>query len=87
VTNDVYSTTNRIISVVKGAGNFTVNALGTPGAKYYLVTSGIIKTAMTNWTAVAGSTNTASTPNGTWSFPVSAAAPAYYRAVAVNPHP
>jgi hypothetical protein len=87
VTNVVYSTTNRITSVVKGSGNFTVSALGTPGAKYYLVTSGNIKTAMTNWTAVAGSTNTASTPSGTWSATVSAAAPAYYRAVAVNPHP
>jgi hypothetical protein len=88
VTNVVYSTTNRITAVVKGAGStFTVSALGTPGAQYYLVTSGNIKTAMGSWTPVAGSTNTAATPSGTWSATVSAAAPAYYRAVAVNPHP
>jgi hypothetical protein len=88
VTNVVYSTTNRITSVVKSAGStFTVNALGTPGAKYYLVSSGNIKTAMGSWTPVTGSTNTASTPNGTWSCIVSNSSPAYYRARAVNPAP
>ena len=88
VYNITYSTTNRITSVVNNRnGTFTVNVLGTPGAQYYLVTSGNIKTAMGSWTTVAGSTTTASSPNGTWSYTVSAGAPAYYRSVAVNPHP
>ena len=83
----VLSTTNRIISVVKnGSTNFTVNALGTPGAQYYLVSSGNIKTNMANWTAVAATTNTASA-GGTWSCFVSNSSPAYYRARAVNPAP
>jgi hypothetical protein len=87
VTNVVYSTTNRITSVVKSAGTtFTVSALGTPGAQYYLVSSGNIKTAMGSWTPVTGSTNTASA-GGTWSCTVSNSNPAYYRSVAVNPHP
>ena len=88
VTNVIYSTTNRLTSVVKnGGGSFTVNALGTPGAQYYMVTSGSITNHMANWTPVAGSTNTASSPNGTWSCVVSNSSPAYYRSVAVNPHP
>jgi hypothetical protein len=87
VTNVVYSTTNRITSVVKSAGStFTVNAVGTPGAQYYLVTSGNIKTAIGSWTPVAGTTNTASV-GGTWSCTVSGSAPAYYRSKAVNPAP
>ena len=87
VTNVVYSTTNRITSVVKSAGStFTVNALGTPGSQYYLVSSGNIKTALTSWTPVTGSTNTASV-GGTWSCTVSNSSPAYYRSKAVNPAP
>ena len=87
VTNVIYSTTNRLTSVVKSGSSFIVNALGTPGAQYYMVTSHSITNHMTNWTPVAGSTNTASTPNGTWSCTVSGSAPSYYRSVAVNPHP
>ena len=42
---------------------------------------------MAAWTPVAGSTNTASSVDGTWSCVVSNPAPAYYRPVAVNPAP
>jgi hypothetical protein len=89
VTNIVYSTTNVVTSVTKGAvaGTFNLNARGTPGAQYYVVSSGNIRTNMTNWTAVVGSTNTASTPSGTWSCVVSNTSPAYYRVRAVNPAP
>jgi hypothetical protein len=88
VTNVVYSTTNIITSISNNHnGTFTLNARGTPGAQYYMVTSGSIKASMTNWTALASSTNTASSPGGTWSCTVSGSAPAYYRSVAVNPHP
>jgi hypothetical protein len=83
----VLSTTNRITSVVNNHnGTFTVNVLGTPGAQYYLVTSGNIKTPLASWTTVVGSSSTAS-GGGTWSYTVSASGPAYYRSVAVNPHP
>jgi hypothetical protein len=88
VTNVVYSTTNIINSISNNHnGTFTLNVRGTPGAQYYMVTSGSIKASMTNWTALASSTNTASSPGGTWSCTVSGSAPAYYRAVALNPHP
>jgi hypothetical protein len=88
VRNVIYSTTNCITSITNNRnGTFTVNALGTPGAQYYLITSENIKMTMASWTPVVGSTNTASTPNGTWSCTVNRSAPAYYRAVAVNPAP
>jgi len=83
------STTNVILSISNNHnGTFTLKALGTPGAQYYLVTSGSITNHMTNWTAVANITNiTASPADGTWSCVVSNPAPAYYRPVAVNPAP
>jgi hypothetical protein len=89
VTNSVvYSHTNIVLSLVNNRnGTFTLNLRGTPGGQYYVVTSGNIKTAMTAWTPVVGSTNTAASSDGTWSCLVSNAAPAYYRPVAVNPAP
>jgi hypothetical protein len=84
----IYSQTNSIVSVVNNHnGTFTLNFTGTPGAQYYVVAQSNPNVHMTNWTLVAGSTNTATSPNGTWSCVVSNAAPAYYRAVAVNPAP
>jgi Bacterial Ig-like domain (group 3) len=84
----IYSTTNAVVSLVNNHnGTYTLNLLGTPGAQYYVVTSGNIKAAMATWTPVAGSTNNASSPSGTWSCVVSNPAPAYYRPVAVNPAP
>jgi len=90
VTNNViYSQTNRVLSVVShNDGTYTLNFTGTPGAKYYVVASGDIKAHMATWIPVAGTTNiVASNPSGAWSCVVSNPAPAYYRAVAVNPAP
>ena len=89
VTNNViYSQTNVIASVVNHHnGTYTLNLVGTPGAQYYVVGQRKSQAHMTNWTPVAGSTNTASSPDGTWSCVVSNPAPAYYRPVAVNPAP
>ena len=80
VTNFVFT------SVAKGptAGTFVLNARGMPGTQYYVVSHGNIKTNMTNWTAVVGSTNTV-TPSGTWSCTVSNSSPAFYRGRAVTP--
>ena len=70
VTNNViYSQTNIVASVVNHHnGTFTLNLIGTPGAQYYVVASTNINAHMANWTAVVGSTNTASSPSGTWSL-------------------
>ena len=89
MTNSViYSTVNKILSITNNHnGTYTLNLLGTPGAQYYVVTSGNIKAPMSAWTPVVGSTNTASNPGGTWSCVVSNPAPAYYRPIAVNPAP
>ena len=89
VTNSViYSRTNSITSVANHHdGAYTLNFTGTAGARYYVVSSGSVGAHMTNWTPVAGSTNTASSPLGTWSCVVSNPAPAFYRAKAVNPAP
>jgi autotransporter-associated beta strand protein len=81
------SATNYILSIVDlGGGSYQLNFQGTAGAKYYVVTSSDVATAMSSWTPVVGSTNTAGT-GGAWSATVSGAAPAYYRGVAETPCP
>ncbi len=86
--NVIYSQTNVIVSVVNHRdGTYTLNLVGTPGAEYYVLNSGDITAHMPTWTPVAGSTNTASPSDGTWSCVVSNPAPAYYCPVAVNPAP
>jgi hypothetical protein len=81
------SATNYILSIVDlGGGSYQLNFQGTAGAKYYVVTSSDVATAMSSWTPVVGSTNTAGT-GGAWSATVSGAAPAYYRGVATDPCP
>jgi hypothetical protein len=89
VTNSfIYSAFNEILSISNNHnGTYTLNLHGTAGAQYYVVASGNIKAPMSAWTPVAGSTNAASNPGGTWSCVVSNAAPAYYRPIAVNPAP
>jgi hypothetical protein len=83
-----YSQTNVLLSIVdSGAGTFTLNLLGTPGASYYLVANGDVSTPIASWSAITYSTNTAPGPSGQWSVVVSNAAPAFYRSVAVNPAP
>jgi autotransporter-associated beta strand protein len=82
------STTNVILSISNNAnGTFTLNMLGTPGARYYLVSTNAVQAPISTWPAVSGSTNTALIPSGNWSFTVSNAAPAFYRSVAVSPAP
>ena len=84
----VYSQTNAILSLVDlGGGSFELTLQGTPGAEYYVVASSDAAAAMSSWTPVVGSTNTAPSASGQWSAPVSAAAPQYYRLKAVNPAP
>jgi autotransporter-associated beta strand protein len=89
VTNSIiYSTTNIILSIANNNdGTFTLNLLGTPGAQYYLVSSPDVSLPLKTWSALTGSTNTATTPNGLWSFIVSNAEPAFYRSAAINPAP
>jgi autotransporter-associated beta strand protein len=89
VTNSViYSTTNTILSILNNNdGTFTLNLLGTPGAQYYLVFSSDVSLPLNSWSVLTGSTNTAATPNGLWSFIVSNAGPAFYRSAAINPAP
>lgn len=72
-----------ITSIVNQSdGTFTVNCQGAPGAQYYLESAADFTG---NWAAVIGSTNTASSLDGTWSCIVSNPPPAYYRAVVLNP--
>ncbi|MEI8042618.1 MAG: YDG domain-containing protein, partial [Verrucomicrobiota bacterium] len=87
-TSVVYSQTNLLLSISDNSnGTYTLSLQGTPGANYYIVTSGDVLAPMTGWSSVTGSTNTAPGPDGLWSFTVSNAAPAFYRSAAVNPAP
>jgi hypothetical protein len=87
VTNSViYSQTSTILSIVNnGDGTYTLNFQGTEGASYYVVASADATVPMTRW-AVVGTTNTAGA-GGLWFATVSNAAPAFYRAAALNPAP
>jgi hypothetical protein len=85
----VYSQTNRILSMVNNPdGTFTLTLVGTPQADYYIVASADLAMAMSNWTALTASTNTAPTPDGQWPFTVTNDAPTkFYRLKAVSPAP
>jgi hypothetical protein len=91
VTNSIiYSTTNIILSIANNnKGTFTLSLLGTPGARYYIVSSPDVALPMSSWTAIGNSTNTASSPEGLWSYQVlvSNDFPAFFRSVAINPAP
>jgi autotransporter-associated beta strand protein len=81
------SVTNLILSIVNnGDETYDLDVQGTPSAVYYLETTSDL-TPPISWTIVPGSTNTASSGDGTWSATVSAAPPAYFRSKAVNPAP
>ena len=90
------SSTNYILSIVLNATNtFTLTFLGTTNAQYYVLESTNLMADLTNWTALADSTNTAT--NGVWYYTVTnAGMPAsysddsmrlFFRATAVNPCP
>jgi fibronectin-binding autotransporter adhesin len=84
--NTICSLTNSIVSITNnGNGSFTLTCQGTPLAQYYVVASPDVTAAMTNWTPVPDSTNTAPDPGGQWSVIVSNPAPQYYRSIALNP--
>jgi autotransporter-associated beta strand protein len=81
----IYSQTNAILSVTNNRdGTFGLTFLGTPQAQYCVVASPDVSRPMSAWTPLVGSTNTASSPGGLWSFTVSNAAPCSYRSKAVN---
>ncbi len=90
VTNSItYSTTNIILSIANNNdGTVTLNALGTPGAQYYLISSPDVTLPLSSWTILGGSTNTASTPDGLWSqlFTITNAS-TFFRSAAINPAP
>jgi autotransporter-associated beta strand protein len=88
VTNNViYSHTNIITSISNNHnGTFTLNAFGTPGAEYYVVTNVSLSASMTLWTRLEAGNHPAG-EDGKWSCTVSNSAPAYYRVQAVNPAP
>ena len=85
----VFSQTNVVSSMMdNGNGTFTLNFIGTPQAKYYVVTSGDPLASMSIWDILTDTTNTAPPPAGMWSVTVTNnAAQKFYRAAAVNPGP
>lgn len=90
VTNLItYSTTNIILSIANNNdGTVTLNALGTPGAQYYIISSADVTLPIGSWAILGGSTNTASTPDGLWSqlFTMTNST-TFFRSVAINPAP
>ncbi|HEY5480280.1 MAG TPA: hypothetical protein VIL39_02260, partial [Verrucomicrobiae bacterium] len=88
-TSVVYSQTNAVSSMVNnGDGTFTLNFVGTPQAKYYVVTSPDPWALMSGWTVLPNSTNTAPSPSGIWSVTATNnASQRFYRSAAVHPAP
>jgi N-acetylmuramoyl-L-alanine amidase len=88
-TSVVYSQTNSVSSMVNnGDGTFTLNFVGTPQAKYFVVTSPDPWTLMSGWTVLPNSTNTAPSPGGIWSVTATNnASQRFYRSAAVDPAP
>jgi hypothetical protein len=85
----VYGQTNIILSIVQNGDNIlTLNLQGTPQAEYYVMESPDVTAAMSAWTPLEGSTNTAPSPSGQWSFIVTNDAPQqFYRLKALHPAP
>jgi hypothetical protein len=85
----VYSQTNAVASMVdNGDGTFTLNFVGTPQAKYYVVTSTDLAGFIPSGEVLPNSTNTAPSPSGVWSVTVTNdASQKFYRSAAVNPAP
>ena len=85
----VYSQTNYIVGLSDNLdGTLTLTLQGTPQAQYYLLATPDPSLAMTNWAALAGSTNTVTNLSGIWSFTVTnSSAQQFYRSAAVAPQP
>ena len=76
-----------VIAGISNSGNgvFTVNCIGIGGAQYFVQTTTNL-TPPTQWTPVAGSTNTVSNSGGAWSFLVTnSGGQNFYRTVAIVP--
>jgi autotransporter-associated beta strand protein len=89
-TNFTYSTTNIFLGIANNNdGTFTLSLLGTPGSQYYIISSPDAALPLNGWTVVGDSTNTASSPDGFWSYHVvvSNDLPAFFRSVAIHPAP
>ncbi len=88
VQNGACSATNNILGIVYNGGNsYTITFVGTPSAQYYVIAQTNVGAPLTNWTVVPNSTNTVVNTNGTWTFTVTNAAPAFYLSKAVQPCP
>jgi N-acetylmuramoyl-L-alanine amidase len=85
----VYSQTNTVSAMVdNGDGTFTLSFVGTPQAKYYVVTSTDPGSLTPGWELLPNSTNTAPSPSGVWSVTVTNdTLQRFYRSAAVNPAP
>jgi autotransporter-associated beta strand protein len=77
---------NIVLSIESnGDGTYTLNFVGAPNTAYYILSTSDVTQPLSSWTPVPNSTNTSGN-DGSWSFMVSNAAPAFYRAT-VNPSP
>ena len=81
--------TNALLSLSDNLdGTLTLTFAGTPQAQYYVLASPDAGAPMTNWSPVAGSTNTVTNASGLWQFTVTNTAPQqFYRSTAVVPCP
>jgi autotransporter-associated beta strand protein len=89
-TNFTYSTTNIFLGIANNNnGTFTLSLLGTPRSQYYIISSPDAALPINSWTVLGDSTNTATSPDGFWSYPVvvSNDLPAFFRSVAIHPGP
>ena len=83
------SQTNAIAGIADNKdGTFTLTFRGTPQAQYCVLSSANATVPMTNWVALAGSTNTVTNASGLWQLKVTnAVSRQYYRSTAVAPCP
>lgn len=83
VVNAVAVPTNIVLSITNnGDGTFNLSFQGAPATSYYILTTTNVSDDVSTWIPVPDSTNT-SGQDGSWSFAVSNAAPAFYRAMSV----
>ena len=81
--------TNALLSIVDNRnGTLTLAFVGTPQAQYCVLASPIAGAPMTNWSPVAGSTNTVTNASGLWQVTVTNTVPQqFYRGAALQPCP
>jgi hypothetical protein len=81
------SLTNAVLATADNRdGTFTVTFVGTPQARYYLVTHTNLAVPAGAWVPMPGSTNTVTNSTGLWFFTLTNTAPQrFYRSAAANP--